>query len=171
MAGSSQTNTTIRHIIDHTASGGGFVKRTNDYYNGRIDLKFVPFYNRIQSLIFYAERIPDAAFIPAFEKLLTDQNIKGYRTKDYDQVRWRVYGANLELALAAAMARCGSKTGYAMLADYLNDIHYTFKQFSANELRTLTQADHGYNAEAWKKYVTKLPYPRPTQKLVKAVEV
>lgn len=171
MAGSAQPNATIRHIIEHTASGGGFVERTNDYYNGRIDLKFVPFYNRILNLCFYAERVPDAAFIPAFEKLLTDQNIQGYRTQDYDQVRWRVYGANLELALAAAMARCGSKTGYAMLADYLNDIHYTFKQFASAELRTLTQANHGYDAEAWKKHVAKLPYPRPAQKLVKAVEV
>ena len=171
MAGSAQPNATIRHIIERTASGGGFVERTNEYYNGRIDLKFVPFYNRILGLVFYADRVPDPQFIAAFEKLLTDENIKGYRTQDYDQVRWRTYGATLEIALAAALARCGSKTGYTMLADYLNDIHYTFKKFAASELRTLSPADHGYDADAWKKYVTKLSYPRPVQKLVKAVEV
>ncbi|MPR35954.1 FAD-dependent oxidoreductase [Salmonirosea aquatica] len=171
MAGSTQPNSTIRHIIEHTASGGDYIERTSEYYNGRIDLKFVPFYNRILNLCFYADRVPDPQFIAAFEKVLTDENIKGYRTQDYDQVRWRTYGANLEIALAAALARCGAKTGYTMLADYLNDIHYTLKKFAASELRTLSQADHGYNADAWKKYVAKLPYPRPTQKLVKAVEV
>jgi ribulose 1,5-bisphosphate synthetase/thiazole synthase len=171
MAGNPQSNGTIRHILENTASGGGMVERTNDYYNGRIDLKIVPFHNRISNLCFYAERVTDPQFIPGFEKLLTDQNIKGYRTEDYNLVRWRVYGGGLELNIATALARCGSKTGYYLLSDYLNDVHFNFKNFAASELKTLTQADHGFNADAWKKYVDKLTYPQPGKNLKIEVEV
>jgi hypothetical protein len=147
------------------------VERSNDYYNGRIDLKIVPFYNRIMNLCFYAERIPDPAFIPGFEKLLQDENIGGFQTEAYDKVRWRVFGGLLEISIAATLARCGGKTGYNLLADYLEDIHYSFKTFAASELRELTQKDYGYDATAWKKHFTALSYPRPAKKLVKAVEV
>lgn len=171
MSGDTNCNPTIRHIIDNTVSGGGMVERSNAYYNGRIDLKIIPFYNRILNLCFYAERVPDASFIPAFEQLLQDENIKGYITEDYDKVRWRAYGGFLEIAIASALARCGGKTGYMLLADYLEDIHHFNKAFVAKELIELTQKDHGFNAKAWKKYVSSLQYPRPGKKLVKEVEV
>ncbi len=171
MTGDAKSNPTIKHIIEHTVSGGGIVERSNAYFNGRIDLKIIPFYNRILNLCFYAERVPDPAFIPGFEKLLKDDNIGGFLTEEYDQVRWRVYGGFLEISIAAALARCGGKTGYHLLADYLEDIHHHYKAFAASELRELTQQDHGYHATAWKKLIAELQFPRPGKQLIKTVEI
>ena len=171
MTGSSSSVETIRKILDSTSSGGGMVPRTNDYYNHRIDLKIVPFYNRIMNLCFYAERSPDPSFIPGFEKLLTDKHIGGFKTEDYSKVRWRVFGGLLEVSIAAAMARCGSRKGYDLLAEYLDDTHYTFKTFAASELKQITDKDFGYDARAWRKYTSSLAFPRPLRKLVKEVEV
>lgn len=171
MSGKPSANQTIRHILENTESGGGMVMRSNDYYNGRIDLKIIPYYNRIMNLCFYAERLPDKSFIPGFEKLLKDKNIGGFKTEDYTKVRWRVFGGLLEVSIAAAMARCGSKAGYELLTDYLTDTHYSFKTFAVSELRDVTNKDFGYDAEAWKKFVSRLSYPAQVKKLVKEVEV
>lgn len=171
MAGDQAPNSTINRIIENTVSGGGVVERTNDYFNGRIDLKIVPFYNRILNLCFYAERIPDPQFIPALEKLLKDDNIGGFQTVEYDEVRWRVFGGFLELSIASALARCGSQTGYTLLAGYLEDIHYNFKRFARQELQDLTLQDFGFNHAKWRKHLSKQAYPLPPQRLVKSVEV
>ncbi|TDE18275.1 FAD-dependent oxidoreductase [Dyadobacter psychrotolerans] len=171
MSPSPENNDTIQYIIENTASGGGMVERTSEYYNGRIDLKIIPFHNRILNLCFYADRVADPKFITAFEKLLTDPNIRGFQTEEYDKVRWRVFGGGLELNIAAALARCGSKTGYDLLVKYLDDVHYNFKNFAASELKTLTKSDYGFNAAAWKKHTAKLSYPQPGQSLKAEIEV
>src|SRR5690606_35590108 len=112
-------------------------------------------------------------FVPAFEKLLQDENIGGFQTEEYDQVRWRVFGGLLEISIAAALARCGAKSGYQLLLAYLDDIHYNFKNFALSELKSLTETGnrYGYDARAWNKYLESLTFPRQTQKVVKAVEV
>lgn len=171
MSGNGSATKTVKHILDNTRSGGGMVMRTNDYYNHRIDLKIIPFYNRILNLCFYAERLPDASLTQGFEKLLTDKNVGGFKTEDYSKVRWRVFGGLLEVSIASAMARCGGKRGYELLVDYLNDTHYTFKTFAASELKELTGDDKGYDTAAWKQKLAALRYPRPVKRLVKEVEV
>lgn len=171
MSGSSSANKTMAYILEHTKSGGGMVKRSNDYYNERIDLKIVPFYNRIMNLCFYAERQPDQSFISGFEKLLQDPNIRGFKTDDYTKVRWRVFGGLLEVTIAAAMARCGSKAGFDLLVDYLGDAHYSFKTFSLSELKALTGLNIGFDADSWNKHLKGFIFPRQVKKLVKEVEV
>ena len=161
----------IRHILDNSSSGGKMVQRENDYYDHRIDLKIVPFHNRIFNLCFYAERNPDPALIPGFEKLLQDPHLGNYITLDYDRTRWRVYGGDLELFMASSLARCGSKTGYNLLADYLEDIHYNFKQFALSELQVLTNRDFKYNSQAWNNHFDGLTWPQPCKKLQKEIEV
>ena len=171
MSGSPQGKEVIRDIIENTVSGGGMMDRENLYFNGRIDLKLVPFHNRISSLCFYAERLPDHSFIQGFEKLLEDENIGDYKTETYQDVRWRVYGGSLELSIGAALARCGSKTGYDLLATYLDDIHYNFKDFASRELAVLTGENFKYNAKKWKAYLSGLSYPQRVQNLNKEIEV
>src|SRR5690606_29955828 len=100
-------------------------------------------------------------FIIPLEKLLQDPHIGGYRTSEYEKVRWRVYGGDLELHIAAALARSGGKRGYELLADYLHDLHHTFKSFASSELKTLTGKQLGYDATAWTDAVRALDYPRP----------
>ncbi len=171
MSESPEGRDVIRHILENTVSGGGMMERESLYYNGRIDLKIVPFHNRILALCFYAERLPDHVFIQGFEKLLEDKNIGDYKTEEYHKTRWRVYGGSLELSIGAALARCGSKIGYDLLVTYIDDIHYNFKDFAARELKDLTGEDHKYDSGAWRKYLSRLSYPQTSQNLNKAIEV
>ena len=165
MAQNSDCKDTIRHILENTKSGGGMVERDSEYFNGRIDLKIIPFHNRILNLAFYAERVPDRDFIAGFENLLKDENVGGFKTTEYQAVRWRVFGASLELAVAAAMARCGSRTGFNVLSDYMEDVHYIFKKFAAGELASITNKDLGYDKEKWMKQINSFDFPRSPKKL------
>lgn len=166
MASNSACKNTIKHILENTRSGGGMVMRDSEYYNGRIDLKIVPFHNRILNLAFYAERVPDPVFIKGFEELLKDENVGGFKTTEYQKVRWRVFGATLELSVAAAMARCGSRAGYLLLTDYLEDIHYLFKKFAAEELQSITKMNYGYDSKRWLGQIDRLSFPASPKKLV-----
>ena len=110
-------------------------------------------------------------FIPGFEKLLKDENIGGFKTEDYDEVRWRVYGGLLEISIAATLARCGAKSGYQLLVSYLQDIHSNYKAFARAELRDITHQDFGVNPLKWRRFLAEKQYPRPTRKLEKTIEV
>lgn len=174
LAGNPQNNGSIRYILENTSSGGPVFKRTGDradYFNERLDLRLIPYHNRILNLCFYIERLPDPSFIPSLEKLLNDVNIKGFFTEEYQLTRWRIYRGDLELFIGAALARCGSKTGYDLLVTYLNDIHYNFKKFAVSELKTLTDMDFQYNTNAWAKQLKKLVFPQSCKKLIKEIEV
>ncbi|WP_138475764.1 FAD-dependent oxidoreductase [Dyadobacter bucti] len=171
MSGKGSETETVRYILEKTDSGGGMVPRTNDYYNERIDIKIVPFHNRILSLAMYAERIPDPSLISGFENLLKDTNIGGYVTSEIDKVRWKVYGGSLEISIAAAMARCGSRKGFELLHAYLNDLHYNYKSFALSELKELTGKDWGYKPQSWQKHLAGLSYPQPARALKKEIEI
>jgi len=171
MAQNTECKYLIQYILDNTMSGGKPVERENKYFNDRIDLKIIPNFNRIMAICFYAERIPDPLFIDGFKNLLKDEYIGGFITQAYHETRWRVYGGDLELFIASALARCGSKVGYKLLADYLDDIHYNFKDFAAKELNALTNQNHKFDRRVWKKQLGKLSFPRPVVKLEKEVEV
>lgn len=171
MAGNKQSIKTIRYILEKTKSGGGMVTRENQYFDGRIDLRIIPFYNRILNLCFYAERMPDITFAQGFEKMLRDENISGYKTEKYNSTRWRVYGGDLELYIGSVMARCGSETGYHILVNYLDDIHYNFKNFAATELHNLTDLNFSYDSESWEVICKKFVYPQPLRKLTSTLEM
>jgi len=109
--------------------------------------------------------VPDPVFADGLKGLLRDERIGGYKTEQYDQVRWRVYGGSLELSIAAALARCGSKVGYDLLTDYVDDIHYIFKKFASSELKSLTGSDLRYNAVEWSSHLGSLSFPRAAIKL------
>lgn len=162
---------TIRHILENTVSGGGMVRRETNYYDERIDLRIIPFYNRIVNLCFFAERVPSKELISGFEKLLTDKNIGGYMTNKYYDTRWKAFGAVLESTIAAALARCGAKSGYALLVDYLDDIHFNLSNFATNELKELTGKKYTADKNYWNDYLKKNAFPRPVKELVKEIEV
>lgn len=171
MSGNPAYNSLIASIMGKTTSGGPMMTRENAYFDGRIDLKLVPFHNRILNLCFYAERLPDQQFIDPLSRILDDKHIGGYVTKEAEKTRWRVYGGDLELFLAAALARSGGRRGYDLLADYLGDIHYDFKAFSRGELTGLTGKDLGYDEKKWKTLIGGLSFPRKTVKYGKTLEV
>lgn len=153
MPATEDGNEMINYILEETKSGGEMVVSDDAYTKGRIDLQLIPYYNRIVNLCFYLERNPDVKFIENLEKLMDDPNIKGYKTSEYNQTRWRIYGANLELLLAVAAIRCGSMKGTECLISYLEDIHSNFRYFSRNELCSVYGKDGGYDRAAWRKLV------------------
>ena len=173
MSGDRVSKRTILHILENTTSGGDVINWTGDradYFNSRIDLKIIPFYNRILNLCFYAQRNSDEKFNKGLEKLLKDENIGGFITEEYHLTRWRVYSGNLELHIGATLARCGSKKGYEILLGYFYDIHYNFKNFALNELKEITSTDYGYDKKAWKEYIFTLSFPQDTKALKKEIE-
>lgn len=171
MSGNPEHNALIAKILGTTRSGGPMMKRESEYFDGRIDLKLVPFHNRILNLCFYAERLPDQQFIEPFVKLLKDEHVGGFVTNDPEKTRWSVYGGDLELFIASALARSGGKKGYELLTEFLGDIHYDFKSFASRELRELTGKDLGYDAAKWKKHIASLSFPQRTVKFGKSIEV
>ena len=72
--------------------------------------------------------------------------------------------------IGSALARCGSKSGFDLLTDYLNDIHYNFKFFAANELKSITGENFGFDIQAWRQFLSGLNYPQPASKLIKEKE-
>jgi ribulose 1,5-bisphosphate synthetase/thiazole synthase len=171
MANSKTSTPVIKRILESTTSGGGMVPRESSYFNERIDLRIIPFYNRILNLCFFAERVPASDLNTGFEKLLQDENIGSFVTEKYYDTRWKVYGGLLELNIAAALARCGSAKGYHLLVTYLDDIHSNFREFSRNELRSLLDNDFQFNRGLWIQYINTRSYPQACRKLVKEVEL
>ncbi len=171
MSGNPAYNRLIASIMSKTTSGGPMMTRETAYFDGRIDLKLVPFHNRILNLCFYAERLPDQQFIDPLTGILNAPHIGGYVTKEAEKTRWRVYGGDLELFLAAALARSGGRKGYDLLTDYLQDIHYDFKAFSHSELTRLTGKDMGYDEKKWKNLIAGLSFPRETVRFGKNQQV
>ena len=58
--------------------------------------------------------------------------------------------AYLELCIGRALARCGSRRGYQIMLDYLNDIRGSLARSAHDELAALTGLDLGYDANAWR---------------------
>ena len=110
-------------------------------------------------------------FIHGFEKLLDDVNIGGFKTTCYKETRWRLYSANLELFIAAALARCGSVRGIQVLLDYLDDIHSDFRRFARKELFAILKKDCEYDIVAWKRQIDKQTFPLRITPLVKDIEI
>jgi len=172
MAPCEGSNEVIHRILKHTGSGGKMVINTWRHYNRfRIDYELVPFYNRILNLSFYIERNPNKLFINGLDKLLEEPNLSGFKTTEYNQVKARVYGANLELYIAAAAARSGSKKGMERLIDYLTDIHSNFRQFAHRELVAIFHKDFEYETHQWIQFVNQnIKIAHSVTPLVKAIE-
>lgn len=171
MAQNKNNTSLIKHILEHTSSGGDPVNRESVYYQGRLDLRLIPNYNRIFNLCFYAERNPDASLISGFETLLSDANIGGFLSKEYRVSGQNVYGANLEIHIAVAMARCGSKSGYFMLIDYMSDIHHDFRRFASSELKSLLGDDYNSDIKILKTIIAEKQFSKSPIALVKGVEL
>jgi len=162
LSGSKVANGIIRDILGKTHSGGEPVTWTGpraDYFNERIDLRLIPFHNRIYNLCFYIGRNPGPEFIGGLEELLGDKHIFSRARRDYHEARWSAYRCDLELYIGATMARCGGEEGYHVLVDYLADLHANFRQYAFSELQALAAQPLGYNQERWLSYLRKLVYP------------
>ena len=149
LSGKGTARAQVRRILDETHAGGDIVVAQDPYNADRIDLRLIPYYNRIINLVFYIERNPDPSFIPGLESLMDDPFITGHLTRDYNKARHNLYPSHLEILISAAAGRCTSRLGLERLADYLDDLHSDFRRFAHQELVAILKADEGYDKSAW----------------------
>jgi len=67
--------------------------------------------------------------------------------------------AYLELCVGRALARCGSRRGYRILIDYLNDIRGVLARSAHEELADLSGEDRGYDRRKWRSWLAATPAP------------
>jgi len=135
------------------------VIQATKYNQGRIDLRLIPFYNRIVIICFAVERMPQKRAIRTLYRFLDDPFIRNQVTRTPKEAGDKVYGGILESRLAAILARCGDKRGFAILAKYLNDVHPMLAHYASQELKTLLGVDFGCDSQQWMGHIERLTFP------------
>ena len=129
------------------------VQQERIYDRGRIDLRLIPFYNRIVNLCLAIEQMPSQNAIPVLHRFLDDPYIKNHISKTPEKAKEHIYGAILETRIAATLACCGDKRGFNVLVDYLQDVHYLISNYAKSELEELTGKHFGYDGAKWSEYL------------------
>lgn len=162
----------ILSLADSLELGHPPVRQATTYNQGRIDLRLIPFYNRIVIVCFAIERMPHERAVHSINRFLDDPFIRGHVSRTPQEAGDKVYGGILESRLAATLARCGDKRGFALLIDYLNDVHPMLAHYASQELRTLLGVDHGCDYQQWKAHIERRTFPMaPTPRQEDVVEL
>lgn len=112
--------------------------------------RFTGTFYYVDALCRAADRARVPEMLPILERLhghaaLRDQVCRdGFQADVFDERR-----AILELGIARAMARCGSRDGLDLLVAYLDDVRGLLAERAHDELIDLTGVDHGKDASAW----------------------
>jgi hypothetical protein len=162
MSGDSAVLDPILELADALTLGNPPVQQKTIYNQGRIDLKLVPFYNRIINVCFTVERMPNAKAIRSLSRFLDDRFIRGHVSKTPEDARSKIYGGILESRLAATLARCGAQRGLMILTDYLGDVHPMLVEYAQQELAEILGKDFDRDPKRWRAHITSLSYPLPT---------
>ncbi|KPK84238.1 MAG: hypothetical protein AMJ81_06155 [Phycisphaerae bacterium SM23_33] len=116
-------------------------------------------FSYIFSVCYAAERLGAPGCIEALTILADKQGIRGGSIPRGTDPRRTARGlvsmrddryAYLELCLGRALARCGSRRGYRIMLEYLQDIRGSLARSAHDELVALTGLDLGYDANAWR---------------------
>jgi hypothetical protein len=140
LSGDSVVLSEILALADSLKLGNPPVRQATAYNRGRIDLRLVPYYNRIITICFAIEQMPAPVAAPTLNRFLDDPYIREQVTKSPREAGDRIYGGILESRLAATAARCGDQRGTRVLAAYLQDVHPMLSHYAARELETLAEA-------------------------------
>ena len=138
---------------DKITAGGPVFHKATRYSHSRIDGWRVPYYQQIRMFALAAERLADARLVPALDRLLEEKELKGYRTLDSLGGVSPFFCAYLELCLARAAARCGSRNGLERLIVYLEDVRYVLSGSARRELSAVSGEDFGMDAQRWKAWL------------------
>ncbi len=133
----------ILALADSLELGNPPVRQATAYNRGRIDLRLIPYYNRIITICFAIERMPAQSAAPTLHRLLDDPYIRDHVTKAPQEAGDKIYGGILESRLAATAARCGDDRGFSVLAEYLQDVHPMLARYAGRELASLLHAKQG----------------------------
>ena len=108
----------------------------------------------VDAMCYVAEKLADPAAIPILRKIHSHPLL-------HDQMKQRGFQPNfveerlglLELALARAMARCGSPQGYVILINYLDDARALYAEQAHAELTAISGEDFGKDKAAWSNWL------------------
>ena len=118
----------------------------------------------VDSLCHIAELLASPALIPSLTVLHQDPFFFRHTTTEIIQPDFmeerRSY---LEIVIARALARCGSKDGLLTLAEYLNDTRKTLASHAHKELVRITRKDLGKATEDWTSWIAQLSVLEPTE--------
>lgn len=159
LSGEASVLPEILGLADSLELGHPPVIQTTTYNQGRIDLRLIPFYNRIVTICFAIERMPHERAISSLNRFLDDPFIRGHVSRTPQEAGNKVYGGILESRLAATLARCGAKRGFGILAEYLNDIHPMLAHYASQELKSTLGVDHGCDYQQWKGHIERQAFP------------
>lgn len=115
---------------ENANSGGSPLRDGSEYIKKRIDLHRIPHYDRIKSLCFCIERMPDARFIKPLSQLLQKPYMNGYA----DSSPADFQKAYVELMVTKALAKCGSKEGIDALKIFAKDSCGVLRRSAKREL-------------------------------------
>jgi hypothetical protein len=155
MAGRSGSREVVAPLVQLVAEIPGLgeiVPRVMPYDERRKDIVSEPFYSRLRNVAFAVERKADAALVPAMDTLLRRDGMTGYSVPVGSAESPRYMLAHLELWLARAAARCGSRVGAGILVQYLDDTHVFFRRHARQVLTAIAGEDFGTVAE-WRRWL------------------
>lgn len=131
----------LKQLIDETPGLGEPVARLTPYDVSRKDVPVHPFYRRLSCLAFTAERRPDPLLADALDALIRRSGVSGHAVPAGSDAAPSYMLAYLELRLARAACRCGSRFGAGILAAYANDVHSIFRESARQLLRETAKGD------------------------------
>jgi hypothetical protein len=143
-------------LVAETPGLGEIVPRTMPYDERRRDIVSEPFYSRLRNVAFAVERKADLSLAPAMDTLLSRKGVAGHSVPLGSLTSPRYMLAHLELWLARAAARCGSRIGAGVLVQYLHDTHVFFRRHARQELVAVAGHDFG-DANAWQAWLETNP--------------
>lgn len=146
----------LKKLISDTPGLGDPVLRTMPYDQSRKDVPVHPFYRRLIDIAYAAERHADSSLIPALDSLLDKKDVSGHALPVGSYLDPEYMLAHLELSLARAAARCGSKKGAGILIDYLSDCHAFFRKNAREELTAIAGKDYGRQPDAWRRWLNNI---------------
>jgi hypothetical protein len=134
------------------------------------DLRLCMF-NYVESVAYVAERIAQPELASILKRLLTLFELNGHlltRGLDVDPLEERL--AYLVICLGRALARCGSRAGLRLLAEYTADVRLSLARSARDELAGLTGLDHGNQPSRWLAALRSWPESYPPIPWVKRID-
>ncbi len=155
-SGSTAVVGPLARLVADQPGLGEVVPLPMPYDRERKDIVAEPFYSRLRNVAFAVERQADPSLVPAMETLLRREGMTGYATPWGSRTSPRYMLAHLEIWLARAALRCGSRFGAEILIRYLDDTHVFFRRHARAELSLVAGADQG-TAGAWQEWLAGAP--------------
>ncbi len=120
-------------------------------------------YFYVDAVCYGAERLGDRRAVPLLERLHGYGLLRGRVLREGWEVDWfpeRL--AHLELVIGRSLARCGSRGGYDILIEYLEDVRAVLVAHARAELTAIAGRDGGRAVAAWRRWLAEQADPLPT---------